>query len=316
MGSALEKRLAQLDRTRRAAEALSADMQQVAALAGIELAEALAVKPDAVVFRALWRGRAVVVKRFLAADAGDTVTRMQAELAYAADHLTDARFAINRCLLALPDAGIILLSDVPGRRLRDCLAEATPPERIRLLRMAADWLAAYTAPRLETAGFGAKHWVRRAEATDISHLSAADRSLAAALIESIVEHALAARGTRLSRSPGHGDFVDLNLVYDGTTLYGVDIQGPARLPVARMVARFLTWQQLHADAPEGPREFGLNTADLDAFLGGGLLPAQERDQLLAVFVGDQLLFRFCESIDTPKHHARAAAAIESYIGAP
>lgn len=316
MGNALEKRLAQLDRTRRAAEVLRGAMRPVAALDGYELSEALAIKPDAVVFRAHRAGETVVIKQFLEADAARIVSRMAEELDTGAAHLTDPRFSINRCLLALPQEGLILLSDVPGRRLRDCLAEAAAPERARLLRLAADWLAAYTAPRRESAGFGARHWARKTRATDVTHLSSADQMLASALIETIVKHALAARGCRLVRSVGHGDFVDINLIFDGQTLYGVDIQGARLLPVARMTARFLTWLQLQNSGPENTRECGLDKTDIDAFLGGELLTDDERANLLPVFIGDELLSRFCSEYHGHKHRARATAAIKAFIAAP
>ena len=314
MGRALEKRLQKLEHARSAAKALDSLCAPLPALAALELREALAIKPDAVVFRADWQGRTVVLKRFLTNDAAAIITRMQAEIDYAAAQLADPRFGVNRCLLALPEQGLILLDHVPGQRLRDSLAAAPAAERARLLRLAADWLAAYTAPRREIAGFGARHWARRARATDISHLSAADQALATRLIAAIAERALAARGARLVRSLGHGDFVDLNLMHDGERLCGVDIQGPALLPIARMVARFLVWHQLQSDSPDEPRESGIDKRDLDAFLGGGLLSEAERSRLLPVFVGDQLLLRFCESYHAHKHRSRAIAAIESYLG--
>jgi hypothetical protein len=313
MGRALDKTLRKLARTRRAAEALSALIEGFPALEEVELVEALSVKPDAVVFRALWRGDLVVIKRFISDKAPGIVTRMQDELATVAASLTNPRFQVNRCLLALPEAGLVVLDHVPGKRLRDHLATAGAAERARLLRLAADWLGAYCAPRRVRSGFGAKYWVRRAAAADITQLSAQDQALTTALSAAISERALAARGARLTRAEGHGDFVDINLIYDGTALYGVDIQGPARQPLARMAARFLVWLQLHSENSGARRVCGLDHCDLDAFLGGDLLDNDERHHLLPVFVGDQLLARFCNEYQGHKRRARAVAAIESYI---
>jgi len=316
MGHALEKHLRKLERTRHAAEALDALACSLPVLSGLTLREALAIKPDAVVFRADWQDVPVVIKHFRSGDAAAIVTRMQGELDYATAHLDGTRFGVNRCLLALPEHGLILLTELPGQRLRDSLAAADGAERACLLRLAADWLAAYTAPRRETSGFGANHWIRRAEATDISHLSTADQNLANALIHAISVHATAARGTRLARSIGHGDFVDINMIHDGQSLFGVDIQGPSMMPLARMAARFLVWLQLQSDSPALPREHGLCTADVDAFLAGGLLDADNRARLFPVFVGDQLLRRFCEQYHDHKHRDRAIVALNGYLAEP
>jgi hypothetical protein len=216
--------------------------------------------------------------------------------------------------MAFPQAGLAVLSHAPGERLRDHLARADPAQRAALLRRAGAWLKAYCAPRLECPEYAPGRWIERMEAADLAHLSAPDRALMARLKAATAAHGAAAKGARAWLAPGHSDFVDLNMLWDGSVLTGVDIQGENRQLLARMSARFLVWLSLRGDHPPAARLHGLDQRDVAAFLESGVLTRSGTARLLPVFIGEQLFARFIHEFHAHKRRANALAAIEAYLG--
>ena len=100
----------------------------------------------------------------------------------------------------------------------------------------------------------------------------------------------------VTKAATHGDFVSINAHYHEGTIYGLDVQGLAYMPVARDVARFLVWTQAQTPPPTAPSEWicGIAKADVTAILASDILPDLEKAELLPFFIGKQIAARMGE----------------------
>ncbi|WP_322865886.1 hypothetical protein U5922_006585 [Aquicoccus sp. G2-2] len=311
----LEARLARLEAARLAAEEIGARLREMPGCADAEVSEVLKHKRgEHAVLAATIGGEAVIVKWFAGPKAARIVRRQQRELTFAAAHLGQGPYQVNRSLMAFPDAGLAVLSFAPGERLRDHLAQADPERRAALLQRAGGWLKAYCAPRLECPEYAPGRWIERMAATDLSHLGPQDAALMERLKAATAARGAAAKGVHAWLAPGHSDFVDLNMLWDGRVLTGVDIQGENRQLLARMSARFLVWLTLRGDREPTTRIHGLDRGDVQAFLQSDVLSENEKARLLPVFIGEQLFARFVQEFHAQsKRRANAVAAINGYL---
>lgn len=276
----------------------------------------LKVTPVSWVLVARINGEKVVVKRFLDGNPPHTVNSLRDELAYMTDVLGDGPYQVNRCLMAWPDAGTVVLTYAQGPRLGDKIAGASGQQRDKLLEASGAWLAAYTAPRQRATTFGPRFWIRRLLAQDRACVTDdRDKALLDAMIEALRRQVPEVMGCPVLQGATHGDFVGINAHFHRGVITGVDIQGEVWLAIAREAARFLVWLQIHDPDRPADRRFGIAAADWQAFARSGVLPAEELTTTLPFFVGEQLYARFVESYDRSDVAPNTRAAIIAYLEA-
>jgi hypothetical protein len=303
------------ERTARA-EAARAEVTGRLAAAGrsdVRLRDALKFGGDGAVFRARARGQKLVVKWFDRGDPAHTVRSLEGELARVAPRLSAGPFRVNTCLAAYPDQGLALLSEVPGKRLGDALARAGAGSRARLLGQAGGWLVHYGADRAELRSFGPRYWVKRRQERVPTDLSPAQGDLVEEALSTLWEQAADAAGAPVTHAAVHGDFVPINLHVQAGTLWGVDIQGECKMALARDLARFAVWQQIHDARQDDDRLHGVNRADLTALTDGAALAEEDRAVILPFFVGEQLVARLAEVRADPTLADRAALALRRWL---
>ncbi len=303
-----------LRRRRAAAGGMTALLRERAGFEDVKVIEVLKIGDASDVYLVRLGGDRAVVKHFRGDGAGDRVLGQKAELDILADAFGDGPNQAMRSLHALPELGVAVLSEAPGRRLHDLVPRAAPARRAHLLTRSGEWLAAYTAIRSREASFGPGFWVERATKRPRVHADAAEIELLERLQRALRARSKAHSGLPVRQAATHGDYVPINMLVDGETFTGVDIQGESWLAVARDAARFLVWCALHDDKPALPLRYGLPEADIVAFLNSGVLAPHEVDTTLAFFIGEQLHARLCES--TLPRRSRAAEAIEAYLAEP
>ncbi len=276
----------------------------------------LRVMDDRAVFL-VRRGReSLVMKRFLGPEAPRVVHSLAAELDRMAEAMGKDPFRLVACRAAEPEAGFVLMSRAPGKRLSEAIARADGARRHRLIGLAGQWLAAYAEPRRLQGTFGPAHWIRRASTRTKDHLPAEEAAAVRAGLEALGRRANAHAGRPVTRAATHGDFVPVNLHLDRGALWGLDIQGECWFPLARDAARFLIWVHCFAPdgAPTGP--LGLSGADVDAMLASGLLPEAEASTILPFFVGEQILVRTGDASWPASGRRRLLQALASFAQAP
>lgn len=291
--------------------ALEALEQAMAGRLELEAPRVLKLGRGRAVFAARHEGRPVIVKRFEGDGAADQVRRLQAELSLLQGHMAEGPYRMMACLRALPEAGIAVLSQVPGRPVSEAMANSDTAGRAALVTAAVGWLNHYSGTRRRAGTLGPRHWIRRCAALPLDELPAPTRALAQDLLRALRDEAPRLRGTPVIQAAVHGDFVPFNIFAQGApgadlTLWGIDVQGEAWMALARDAARFLNWTQTHCwpEAP-APAHHGLAPDLWQAFTAARLLPEAEHGTALRFFLGEMALTRLAE---TPGHEGRQAAA--------
>ena len=305
--------LDQLDQAARAAEALSGIVSDRPGFASLKITQVLKLDDTRQVFQARLNGEKVAIKRFLGPKATEMARGAQTELDYMAPRMSQGPLRLNRCLHALPDLGVVVLSFVPGRRLNDILTTANRGKRRRLLRQSGQWLAAYTEPRQRVAEFGPGHWIERRLALDTAAIYPKDKALLKDLLMALRKQAQATAGLPVKQAATHADFVPLNLHFHRGTLYGVDVQGERWMAIARDMARFMAWLPVYLPTEGEPTVLGVAKVDYEALLACGILDAEEQTTTLPFFIGEQLYFRFATAYGNRTHRQQARRAILRYL---
>jgi len=239
-------------------------------------------------------GEKVVLKRYLTENARETVRKAKQELDFIARSLSDPH-RVNECIAIYPGRGIIVLSFVPGVQLDAAISEANPEEREKLFKLSGNWLQAYVSLRnRKDIGFSPNWWIKKRTQQDVSHFTTEDQNLFAALLENLGQRAPHITGKDIMKAAVHGDYVGMNAHYHDGTIYGVDLQGEAWLPIVTDVARFLVWSQTKTPPTRKNAEdhlYGIAKSDLESFFSSGVVPTEEAHTLFPFFVGHQLLGR-------------------------
>lgn len=266
------------------------------------------------VFVARVNGEKVVLKRFMLGNPSHTVRSLKGELDFVEAHATDERFQANRCLFAWPDDGIAVLSFAPGPRLGDKIAKSKGKARARLLKLSGEWLKHYCAPRRRHRTFGPGFWVKQLAGKSLSHItSKIDRRMLETLLENLREQSRRTHGSPVVQAATHGDYVGMNAHFHRGTIYGVDIQGECWRAIAKEVALFIVWQQIHDPSRPFDRQFGIAQSDLDAFLDSGVLPVEEYKTTLPFFIGFELYRQFVAEYQRAHIRSNTQSAIWSYL---
>ncbi|MBA83408.1 phosphotransferase [Thalassobius sp. S69A] len=262
--------------------------------AGAEVAQVLKLGTDSAVFAGVFQGQDAVFKQFFTPDAAQILARMSEELLYLDGALGQGAYRVNRLLTTLPEAGLAVLEKAPGQRLSKLIKSDDPDARGRSIALAANWLATVAPLRAQQKRLGGTRMARQLEGLNLEALPPEDRQLSLALLAALKRFGKRIRGGDLTHTVAHGDFAPVNMMSDGQTIWAVDIQGGARFPLARIMARFLVAKDLYAHR-QVPRKWGLDADDLHVFTDAQILPMPELQSALPYFVGQQFLRRFVTS---------------------
>lgn len=297
-----------------AAKALISDFVGYPGVQSLELGEEIKSSAQATVYRAILNGTQVIIKRFHDQDAAHTVVCAKAELDHLERVFGDSDCQANRCVMALPEKGILVLSLVPGRRLGEEIDRLSGKAREKVLEQSGRWILRYAEGRTKRSRFWPGRWIRRLEKKSIDHVSNPDDlALLSQLLRTLRRMVPLIRGTTALKAAVHGDFVGLNAHYHEGVLYGVDIQGQSSMIVAREVSRFLVWQQIHDDARGGQRKFGINQSDWLSILSSDVLSEHEQATTLPFFVGEQLYLRFVSNYHRSQIRTNSQYVIEAFL---
>lgn len=282
----------------------------------VRILEVIKANDKTWVATALINGEKVVIKRYLGAHTAKTILRLRDELSLLEQVFGAGTHQVNKCLMSWPDEGIAVLSFAPGQRLDDAIAKARGPGRERLLTHSGAWLAKYTQGRRKDGSFGPAYWIKRVRNRNRDHIDDPDDlRLLDRLMDALKQQKPRLNGCPVVQAASHGDYVGMNAHYHAGIIYGVDIQGECRIPLARDCARFLVWLQIHDKARPDDRTHGIATPTWTGFLKSDVLSVQEQDTTLPFFVGEQLYYRFVNDYRRARIRSNAAAAIESYLQA-
>lgn len=284
-------------------------------VAHFELLDGLKVTERSWVFSAQVNDEKVVVKRILGKDAPHTVQRLKDELDYLETVFPAGKLQANRCRHAWPDEGLVILSFAPGRRLGDAIAMASGQARHDLLKQSGEWLKQYCAARSLNRTFWPGSSIRKLAAKPLEPIALDDdKRVLQRLFADLRRQAKDVKGVPFVQAATHGDFVGINAHYHEGTIYGVDIQGQCWLAVARDIARFLVWQQIHDSSRPLVRQYGICADDLQSFLSSNILGLEEQQTTLPFFIGTQLYSRFVHEYDRDDMRDNTRSAIVSYLG--
>lgn len=267
---------------------------------------------ESVVLSGAFQGQAAVFKQFLQGDTGRTVTRMQEELTVLDQHLGQGACRVNRLLAALPEQGLAILEQVPAERVSLILKADDTARRARVLALCGDWLAAVAPLRAEPKRLSTSRLERQFADLSLAELPPQDRALAEALTQAARRFGARLRGSLAVHTIAHGDFAPVNMMSDGDAIWAVDIQGGTRFPLARIVARFLVAKDLYSHR-ETPRKWGLDADDLASFDPARLLPTQELQTTLPLFIAQQMVRRFVSTYRDRGSHPAALSRLSDCL---
>lgn len=280
----------------------------------LRILEALKFSEASWVFTAKLNGEKVVIKRFFNDDRAHTVRSLRGELHRLEQTFENGDCQANRCLMAWPEDGIVILSHAPGPRLDKKIAAARGRSRQKLLAHSGRWLAQYTNARRRDANFGPGYWIKQLLARDHSAIDDPQSSaILGRMITSLKKQNDRVKGCPVVQAASHGDFVGMNAHYHRGTIYGVDIQGECWTAVAREAALFLVWLQMHDPDRPTKRIHGIRAEDVDALLSSGVLLENEHQTTLPFFIGTQFYRLFTANYHRMHIRSNLEAAMIAYL---
>jgi tRNA A-37 threonylcarbamoyl transferase component Bud32 len=276
---------------------------------GLKLDKCLKTSPEADVFSGTFQGRDVVVKRATGEGAVERASAQSDELYTQHPQMKDGDFRVPEPILTRPDRGLVIMEKASGMRLDQAILKA-PGQRDEILAQAGEWLAHYTRGRKVEDNFGGGYWIKvRRKALD-EMTASADKTRITRLIEMMETERNRIGPLPITRARSHGDFVTLNLMIDGDTIWGVDIQNSHWLALAKDLARFLIYLEISIPSGKNDGPCGLSLDDVEALTAArGLIRPGELEVMLPYFAAVELSGRLIsEAHDTRvMENARALA---------
>lgn len=263
---------------------------------------------NAVVFQGELDGQPVFLKRYQT-DYGPTLTRISVEeTAIVRAQMDGVTAGIADIIWASEPQALVLMSAAPGTPVADALSGGQVAE---VMPHVAHWLNAYIGPRRFGDRFSTSHWIKTRRALDWSTLSEPDQALVAQALD-VQQARHAAHGALPALKGRHPkDFAPHNLHWTGTAVWGFDIEGYSKNPIARAIARFcvLAERRVPADAP---RRLGVAATCLAAFEDAIDLSA-DPPELMAFVILDELLQSLFRRHDDPVAGPAIRRAMTSHL---
>ncbi|WP_406735789.1 hypothetical protein [Thioclava sp. GXIMD4215] len=292
---ALERDISRIEEIEAVARDLKRALNLLPGWAGTRVEEVLRLTPDRAVAVIRRRDESFVLKQFFG-DKGPARATLMAEALGHAGHMQDGAHRVVALVASFASQGMIIMGRTPGLRLDRVLKDAAPDMRLRLVGAAGHWLARYTAPTREEGRFYATFWLRQIEDLPHRHMQGEARRLSGEILDKLARMAPDLNGKMVLRARSHGDFVDrnLNVAPDGKTLWGFDIDRFPLLPIARDMARFLSWRA--SDRAEHLGRAGLPVDEVTAMSASDVLPQAEWQDMVPFFAGETLVRRFADRL--------------------
>lgn len=281
------------------------------ALEAITLTDIISVGPNRNVARGWMDGESVILKQFTGPRATEIAANMARELTILAPHMSQGRAQVNRLIAVSAEAGLVVVSQVPGEKMSKLLPDASPVARARMMADAGAFALAYGTGRRRPDTIGAGYWMRKFARFLPEALAPADAALLEELRLALAQQAGRLQGAALCRAAVHGDLVPINLHADENGVYGFDTQGEAFMPLSFDLAHFMSWLAMDEVQPQGGFWLGVPRVDKRAFLIRGLPDPDEDPAVLPFLLGHEIATRFyerCAREQVITNPARAAAA--------
>ncbi len=302
-----------LDLVLAATEVAQRAFQADAGFEGVKLGACLTAKEDRAVFEAKADKTALILKVHMGDGASEAVEAQTAELSQQGARMDKGRYRVPRLVHASDTEPVVLMERAPGIRADKAVGHDHIP-RDALLSGAGRWLADYVKDRRMRDRFGGGFWIKKRHDALAEVQAPEDKTRLIGLINFMAAERFAIKSLDITRARSHGDFVPINLMVDGDTFWGVDIQNSRHLALAKDVARFLVYLEMSDPAPSGPWNWGLATADVAAMLGDGdLLPVDEADAVLPYFIAAELSGRFLPDAHNKRHLKNIRAATDRLL---
>ena len=241
----------------RLSAALSAirDLIDAHAIDELKIRAALKTDPRGDVFDAELLGERVIVKRYKSLEVERQTSDAATELGYLRDHMAHGQNRATAARAVWPKAGVIALSVAPGITFTQALEDASRPTRDALFRRAGEWAYHYGQGRRDESEIAPRFWVKKAAGLDRGALSPVQLATMRALMVELRRMVPALQDVVLPRGAVHGDLIGANLLVEGETLTGVDINATLIRPLVWEAAHFLVWQALRPPYPTGRAAF-------------------------------------------------------------
>ncbi len=235
------------------------------------------------------------------------------ELNWIGQSLSTDSFGVESTVFAYPDLGLLCLTHIPGVPLGQEIAQVPEGRRSKLVRMAADWLREASFHRQRTTALSALFSLSHLrEQASSAGLNAGDGAMVEDLLSDLARQLRRGADTKVLQIEGQDRFLPNNFVFKDGRLFGVHLHGARWTPVARTAAQFLVDLQLNTPLQSERRQIGIAERDLRAFLSSGLIPKQEHETVLPLFVGAELVHRFVSNDLSPEVRGNARDAIRAF----
>lgn len=303
------RRVQKIARENAAFTALNAALQTHPPLDGLFVEDCLRATDNRAVFSAQLNGEPVVLKHFHGPDGVTQAERVHVELTSRYQIMQSGPLRVCKPVALLNGTGITIRAYQSGTRLDRILQTADSQTRSQKLQQAGAWLGLYTKDRRSMAKFGPWKWIKSLD----SPPNGPHKQLIEGLKTTLRQHASDLVSVPVQMARTHGDFAALNLICDGETIIGIDIENQHSLAIAKDMARFLAQVQSY----RLPESGWMPASDLNPFLSGfGRLPQPDQTPLLRFFYGVELGKRLLSNAATAGETANLAAALHAYMVSP
>ena len=269
-------------------------------------------RSDRATFSGKIGSRDVVFKLFYGDEVAQTVSDTEIELKYQWERMSAGKYRVPEPIWHIPEKGLSIMSSVPGRRLDTLFNESDAVERAQLISYSGAWLKTYAEDRQRNTDFSAQFWVKMARRLLTNHIVEQDRDRASQLVKWMFSRAKSLNGMEIIQARSHGDYCELNLLYDDEVMYGVDLHNNSWLPLAKDVARFLVFLNCRHPVETDQQTFGLPSKDVTSFLSAFEF-LDERDPLFVFFIASELSRRLVEHIGHEEYQPNTRILVDGFL---
>ncbi|WP_421701701.1 hypothetical protein [Aliiroseovarius sp.] len=222
-------------------------------------------------------------------------------------------FHVNPFLGAVPWKGLIILGRVPGHAVAEIFEEGDAERGRQATRALCGWLDAARVLGDEVVEFNPGFLLGEAARFDLDPLPEADARLLRANLAALEGYGRAIQGQPMRRSVGHSDCHSGNFhLTDEGALWAFDLQDTARMPLARMAAKFIGLKLWKLDS-EGPYDGGALASDMQILREHLPLASGEGEGPLRFFLGYEILNGFVRNARRKWSPTNRQACLEAML---
>ena len=261
---------------------------------------------NAVVYHGVMNGAPVFVKEYETDYGRRLVEKAVEETEVVLAHFEGRSGGIARIEWANSEAKIVVMSQVLGRKL---MQAAQGHEGYSVFTQVAQWLKDYVGPRVEVDKYPTRYWYKKRMKADLDQLNDEDQAL---VVELLALQRIRATGPIVMKSGRvPSDFAPHNLHCTEDEIFGFDIEGNSRQPLARAAVWFAILASRRIEVV-GERRFGLPSQCIVPFMEV-LDVGVDDDQLWQYLVADLMFARFTERYEDERTRTTLRAAIISHL---